>query len=92
MPKEISKLRKLRHLLADKIFWIQLGGMTSLQKLRLLNIDRGFEKLKELELKYLYNLNSIFIDRGALHSLKKLQLMEIPKLKTTLWHSTLRET
>ncbi|RZB51220.1 Disease resistance protein RPM1 isoform B [Glycine soja] len=43
--------------------------------------DGGFIKLKELELKYLYKLNSVVIDRGALHSLAKLQLSEIPQLK-----------
>ncbi|RDX65046.1 Disease resistance protein RPM1, partial [Mucuna pruriens] len=42
----------------------------------------GFIKLKKLELKYLYNLNSIFIEKGALPSLEKLQLSEIPQLKT----------
>nr|KYP71593.1 Disease resistance protein RPM1 [Cajanus cajan] len=43
--------------------------------------DGGFRKLKELELKYLNNLNCIFIERGALHSLKKLGLKKIPKLR-----------
>ncbi|RDX83827.1 Disease resistance protein RPM1, partial [Mucuna pruriens] len=42
----------------------------------------GFRKLKELELKYLYNLNTISIDEGALQSLKKLQLSVIPQLNT----------
>ncbi|KAJ1441295.1 Virus X resistance protein-like, coiled-coil domain [Sesbania bispinosa] len=41
-----------------------------------------FQKLKELELALLDNLNSIVIDKGALHSLKKLQLMGITQLKT----------
>ncbi|XP_027341130.1 disease resistance protein RPM1-like [Abrus precatorius] len=41
----------------------------------------GFQKLKELQLRYLYNLNSIFIDKGTLHSLEKLELTEIPQLK-----------
>ncbi|XP_029126942.1 disease resistance protein RPM1 [Cajanus cajan] len=44
--------------------------------------DGGFQKLKELELIYLSKLNSIFIGRGALHSLKKLQLEKIQHLKT----------
>nr|KYP71590.1 Disease resistance protein RPM1 [Cajanus cajan] len=44
--------------------------------------NRGFRRLKELELKYLYNLKSIIIDRGALQYLEKLQLSEIPQLKT----------
>nr|KYP37838.1 Disease resistance protein RPM1 [Cajanus cajan] len=42
----------------------------------------GFQKLQELELKYLRNLNSIFIDKGALQSLEKLWLTSIPQLKT----------
>uniref|UniRef100_A0A151UDF4 Disease resistance protein RPM1 n=1 Tax=Cajanus cajan TaxID=3821 RepID=A0A151UDF4_CAJCA len=43
--------------------------------------DEGFQKLKELRLKYLNKLNSIFIERGALPSLKKLVLKEIPELR-----------
>jgi len=41
----------------------------------------GFQKLKELELKCLDNLSSIFIDIGALQSLEKLKIMTIPQLK-----------
>ncbi|RDX91545.1 Disease resistance protein RPM1, partial [Mucuna pruriens] len=60
LPKEICKLKKLHHLLADEISSSLLkdclGGMTSLQRLRLLNIDddddgvviRELGKLKQL--------------------------------------------
>ncbi|XP_061375338.1 disease resistance protein RPM1-like [Gastrolobium bilobum] len=44
--------------------------------------EGGFQKLKELYLKYLHKLNSIFIDKGALPSLKMFQLISIPELKT----------
>ncbi|XP_027341100.1 disease resistance protein RPM1-like [Abrus precatorius] len=43
--------------------------------------DGGFQKLKDLRLIYLPNLNSICIDKGALHSLKSLWLEFIPKLE-----------
>ncbi|KAL2322762.1 hypothetical protein Fmac_027141 [Flemingia macrophylla] len=43
--------------------------------------DGWFRQLKELELEYLVKLNSIFIDRGALPSLKKLLLTRIPLKK-----------
>jgi len=42
----------------------------------------GFQNLKELGLRYLYNLESIIIEQGALQSLKKLTFMNIPNLKT----------
>jgi len=42
----------------------------------------GFQKLKTLKLKGLYNLSSMYIDRGAMQSLEKLQIMSIPQLKT----------
>ncbi|XP_027932602.1 disease resistance protein RPM1-like [Vigna unguiculata] len=42
----------------------------------------GFRKLKELKLKRLYQLSSIFIDSGALQSLEKLEIFSIPQLKT----------
>ncbi|TKY46582.1 Leucine-rich repeat-containing protein 57 [Spatholobus suberectus] len=78
MPKEICKLRKLRHLLGDdvKLFQLKngLGGMTSLQTLR--------HQLRELSLGPLRNLKSIIIDKGALHSLETLEIWKIPKLKT----------
>nr|KYP71599.1 Disease resistance protein RPM1 [Cajanus cajan] len=43
--------------------------------------DEGFRKLKELRLKDLDKLNSIFIEKGTLPSLEKLVLKEIPKLR-----------
>ncbi|MCH96853.1 NB-ARC domain disease resistance protein [Trifolium medium] len=43
--------------------------------------DGGFQKLKELYIKELPNLNSIIIDKGALHVLKKFELSSIPNLK-----------
>nr|KYP31982.1 Disease resistance protein RPM1 [Cajanus cajan] len=43
--------------------------------------DGGFRKLKDLELKYLNKLNYIFIERGALQTLKKLGLKKIPQLR-----------
>ncbi|XP_027930824.1 disease resistance protein RPM1-like [Vigna unguiculata] len=42
----------------------------------------GFQKLKKLHLNYLSNLNSILIDRGALHSLEHMRLKGLLKLKT----------
>jgi disease resistance protein RPM1 len=44
--------------------------------------DGGFQKLKELYIKEFPNLNSIIIDKGALHVLKKFELSSIPNLKT----------
>ncbi|XP_061367601.1 probable disease resistance protein RF9 [Gastrolobium bilobum] len=41
----------------------------------------GFQKLKQLELKSLYDLDSIVIDTGALPSLEKFTLVNIPQLK-----------
>lgn len=38
--------------------------------------DGGFQRLKKLYLKYLYNLNSIIIEKGALRSLETLQLLK----------------
>ncbi|XP_027933351.1 disease resistance protein RPM1-like isoform X1 [Vigna unguiculata] len=42
---------------------------------------QGFQKLKELRLKSLPQLSSIFIDSGALQSLEKLLIMNIRQLK-----------
>lgn len=44
--------------------------------------DGGFQTLKELSIGDLDNLNSITIDKGALLSLKKMELTTIPQLKT----------
>ncbi|QCD78232.1 disease resistance protein RPM1 [Vigna unguiculata] len=42
----------------------------------------GFQKLKELELKGLEQLRSIFIERRALQYLEKLHIKTVPRLKT----------
>ena len=44
--------------------------------------DGGFPNLKELFITELPNLNSIVIEKGALHSLKKFELSCIPNLET----------
>ncbi|RHN80529.1 putative leucine-rich repeat domain, L domain-containing protein [Medicago truncatula] len=44
--------------------------------------DGGCQNLKELYIGECPNMNSIVIDKGALHSLKKLELFEIPNLET----------
>ncbi|WJX37558.1 hypothetical protein P8452_25312 [Trifolium repens] len=44
--------------------------------------DGGFQKLKELFLAKMRNLNSIVIEKGAMLSLKKLELRSIPQLET----------
>jgi disease resistance protein RPM1 len=44
--------------------------------------DGGFQKLKELLLAKMRNLNSIVIEKGAMLSLKKLELRSIPQLET----------
>ncbi|TKY46662.1 Disease resistance protein RPM1 [Spatholobus suberectus] len=77
MQKEICKLRKLRHLLGDDMALFQLKNGESLYFQ-----DGGFQQLRELALGPLYNLKSIIIDKGALHSLEKLQFWQIPELKT----------
>ncbi|RHN80536.1 putative P-loop containing nucleoside triphosphate hydrolase, leucine-rich repeat domain, L [Medicago truncatula] len=45
--------------------------------------DGGCQNLKELYIGDCPNMNSIVIDKGALHSLKKFELFEIPNLKTS---------
>ncbi|GAU29561.1 hypothetical protein TSUD_153110 [Trifolium subterraneum] len=44
--------------------------------------DGGFQNLKELEIRWLSNLESIIIEKGALPSLKRLTFINIPNLKT----------
>ncbi|TKY46663.1 Disease resistance protein RPM1 [Spatholobus suberectus] len=77
MPKEICKLRKLRHLLVFDLLLFPLKNGESLYFQ-----DGGFQQLRELSLGPLYNLKSIIIDKGALHSLGKLALQHMPELKT----------
>ncbi|XP_057431175.1 disease resistance protein RPM1-like [Lotus japonicus] len=43
--------------------------------------DGGFQKLKELHIAHLPKLSSILIDRGALPSLKMLELTSLPELQ-----------
>uniref|UniRef100_A0A0R0F6N9 NB-ARC domain-containing protein n=1 Tax=Glycine max TaxID=3847 RepID=A0A0R0F6N9_SOYBN len=42
----------------------------------------GFQKLKQLQLRYLYQLKCILIDRGALCSVEEIVLQDLPQLKT----------
>jgi len=44
--------------------------------------DGGCQNLKELYIGDMPNMSSIVIDKGALHSLKKLELFTLPNLKT----------
>lgn len=94
IPKEISKLRKLRHLLAEKIFSIAvkdgLGDMTSLQKLPLLEIEDDGVVIRELgKLKQLRGLVIIITNvKGELgnalcSSINEMQLLEKLHIDTT---------
>lgn len=94
IPKEISKLRKLRHLLAEKISSIAvkdgLGDMTSLQKLPLLEIEDDGVVIRELgNLKQLRGLVIIITNvKGELgnalcSSINEMQLLEKLHIDTT---------
>lgn len=94
IPKEISKLRKLRHLLAEKISSIAvkdgLGDMTSLQKLPLLEIEDDGVVIRELgKLKQLRGLVIIITNvKGELgnalcSSINEMQLLEKLHIDTT---------
>lgn len=94
IPKEISKLRKLRHLLAEKISSIAvkdgLGDMTSLQKLPLLEIVDDGVVIRELgKLKQLRGLVIIITNvKGELgnalcSSINEMQLLEKLHIDTT---------
>ncbi|KAK7258399.1 hypothetical protein RIF29_23973 [Crotalaria pallida] len=62
------------------LLFLRLADAYEGQRLHFEN-DGGFQKLKKLELYDLWILNSIYIDEGALPSLKELKLFEIPNLK-----------
>ena len=95
-PNWISRLQNLvkLSLVESKLTNIPLTDLGSMPNLLLLSFDSnsfegetlhfengGFQKLKELEFKCLYNLSFILIDSGALPSLEKLQIVAIPQLK-----------
>ncbi|KAH1266271.1 Disease resistance protein RPM1 [Glycine max] len=65
----------------SQLLFLAIGSM-SYEGKNLYFQDGGIQQLKELRLKYLYNLDSIVIYKGALHSLRKLQFREIPQLNT----------
>ncbi|KAJ1441283.1 Virus X resistance protein-like, coiled-coil domain [Sesbania bispinosa] len=91
MPKEISKLRKLRHLLGDCMSLVQLkdgiGGMTSLQTLRYVDVDNdgGEELIQELgKLRQLRELGLIGVKRehggtlcSSINEMKDLEKLRI---------------
>nr|AHB64357.1 NBS-LRR protein [Cicer arietinum] len=96
LPEWIPKLENLIELslACSRLANDPLEPLQSLPNLLLLNLaihsyegeslhfkKGGFLKLKELGVKYLYNLNSIIIEKGALASLKELTFMNIPNLK-----------
>ncbi|KEH30637.1 hypothetical protein MTR_4g077270 [Medicago truncatula] len=83
MPKEICKLRKLRHFLGLSMSWIQLkdglGGMTFLQTLRevYLCLQTCQTCCPSMSPTVIMKRNL----KGAVCSLKKLKLFVIPELK-----------
>jgi disease resistance protein RPM1 len=96
LPEWIPKLKNLielsmsySQLTEDPLESLQ--NLPSLLKLNLLvrsydgkslHFQGGFCNLKELGLRYLDNLESIIIEKGALSSLKEITFMNIPNLKT----------
>ncbi|XP_047178969.1 disease resistance protein RPM1-like [Vigna umbellata] len=59
---------------------ILVFGLSSYEGETLHFQNEGFLKLKELGFTSLYDLRSVFIDSGALQSLEKLTIMNIPQL------------
>jgi disease resistance protein RPM1 len=89
LPKEISKLRKLRHLIGHGLSFVQLkdgiGEMTSLQTLREVNLDLGgglelikeLRKLKQIRALRLYNVCTKY---GSLLSSSLNEMQHLEKL------------
>ncbi|KAI5409166.1 disease resistance protein RPM1 isoform X1 [Lathyrus oleraceus] len=76
LSKDLMKsLKSLQHLLILSLTDNACEG------LRLHFEDGGFQKLRELYVESSKELRDIIIDKGALSSLKKLQLYKLPRLK-----------
>ncbi|RDX85778.1 Disease resistance protein RPM1, partial [Mucuna pruriens] len=72
----LQSLQNMPHLLCLRI------GLDAYEGESLYFQAGGFQRLKELNLRKLNNLNSIIIDKGALRSLKTLEFIALGNLKT----------
>ncbi|XP_057420440.1 disease resistance protein RPM1-like [Lotus japonicus] len=70
----LKSLKKLPNLLSLTMWSCYEGESMHFQ-------DRDFQKLKLLRLQSMTSLKSIVIEKGALHSLRELELYRIPQLK-----------
>jgi disease resistance protein RPM1 len=91
LPKEFSKLRKLRHLIGGRVSLIQLedgiGEMTSLQTLYNVDLDtdvagkiiKGFEKLKQMRFLALRNVRreDVIILSSSINEMQHLEMLNI---------------